>query len=290
MAKVSIGISYYNAETFLADAIRSVVNQTYSDIELLLVDDGSTDNSAAIARSFETKAHSLSNITVICVSDGRNLGLGDRLNQMVNMATGEYFARMDADDIMHCDRIARQVAFLEENSKVDLVGTAAYSIDSANHVTGMFCHSQSPTGVMNVVRHDCFIHPTVFGRTSWFRANPYDKDKTRIEDYDLWMRTISHSCFVNLPEPLIFYRMQGVPLLRRYLDSMSGERAVMRQHRQEIPHYYRWYFMTWIKSIAYTLAHFLRQTDLLSSRSRTVPLEHAEQNRAEVELQKSINH
>ncbi|MGL5269675.1 MAG: glycosyltransferase family 2 protein, partial [Selenomonadaceae bacterium] len=116
--KVSIGLPFYNDEKTLRYTIQSILLQSYTDWELILLDDGSTDGSLAIAKSIKDKR-------VRVVSDNENKGLAVRLNEIANLANGQYLARMDADDLMHPDRIKEQVLFLEENPEIDVVGTNA---------------------------------------------------------------------------------------------------------------------------------------------------------------------
>ena len=99
---VTIGIPFYNASQFLEYAIKSVINQTYTNWELILVDDGSTDDSLSIARSFNDQR-------IKILSDGVNKGLVSRLNEIILNSRGSYIARMDADDIMHFERIEKQI-------------------------------------------------------------------------------------------------------------------------------------------------------------------------------------
>ena len=115
--RVTIGIPFYNAKHTLADAIRSVFAQTFQDWELILADDGSTDGSAEIARMVDDPR-----VTVI--SDGMNRGLPYRLNKITELARADYIARMDADDLMHPERLTLQVQYLDANPAVDVVSTA----------------------------------------------------------------------------------------------------------------------------------------------------------------------
>ena len=126
---ISIGIPFYNAEKYLEDAIFSVLAQTYEFWELILIDDGSSDNSLVIANMYAKKD---SRIRVI--SDGMNKKLPYRLNQLIQESTGDFIARMDADDIMHPERLEKQLRFLETNKRYDLVSTGLVSIDNDNIV------------------------------------------------------------------------------------------------------------------------------------------------------------
>ena len=108
---VSIGLPVYNAEKFLRDAIVSILNQSYVHFELIIMDDGSTDKSIDIVNSFNDKR-------IVVYRDGVNKGLPARLNEISTLAKGRYLARMDADDIMHPERIEKQLKILEKTQKI----------------------------------------------------------------------------------------------------------------------------------------------------------------------------
>lgn len=199
---VTIAIPIYNAERFLIDAVQSCINQTYRNWELLLMCDGSTDNSVAIANAMAAKDNRIQ-----VLDDGENKGLIYRLNQSINIARGEFYARMDADDIMYTTRIAEQVDFLESHSEIDLVGSSIMTIDDKNNIIG--------SGYYNGVVHS-FVHPSVMGRTKWFKENLYALWPTRAEDKELWLRTSSISNFYAIGKPLLFYREFGVPTFQKY--------------------------------------------------------------------------
>lgn len=196
--EVSIGIPFYNSENFLKKTILSVLNQTYSNFELILSDDGSSDHSLEIAKSFSD-----SRITVI--SDGKNKGIAYRLNEQLWLAKGKYFARMDADDLMFPVRIEKQVLFLESHPEIDIVGSQAIVIDDQNKILGLR-DSTVPSSINDVLRNPVFIHPTVTGRVEWFRKFGYSNALKGVEDLDLWIRSFSNSKFHKLNEPLLFYR------------------------------------------------------------------------------------
>ncbi len=207
---VSIGIPFYNAEKYLKEAIQSVINQSYSNWELILLDDGSTDNSLEIAHSFIDKR-------IKVISDGQNKKLVRRLNELVRLSSGDLYARMDADDIMHFDRIKTQVDFLLNNTDVDVVGSSYYSIDIENNINGVKNMPPKLSTVKDVLKYGCFAHPTVMGRITWFKENLYDEKWTKMmEDFELWIRTVQKSNFRNINKPLLYYRNVGVPTIRKY--------------------------------------------------------------------------
>jgi len=195
---VTVGIPFYNAEATLADAIRSVFAQTFTDWELLLIDDGSTDRSLAIAQSIDDPR-------VKVVSDGRNLGLSARLNQIAQLARGEFIARMDADDLSHPHRLEKQVNFLKEHQEVDVVGTGMFILDENGRPVGKRLPKMN-LNVQTVLRRGCFMHPTIMGKIDWFRSNPYDSAYDGCEDRELWVRSFASSHFAHIPECLYLYR------------------------------------------------------------------------------------
>lgn len=215
---VTIAIPVYNAEKYIKYAIKSTLNQSYKNIELILINDGSTDKSLSIINSFKDRS------CVRIVNDGINRGLIFRLNQSIELAQGELYARMDADDIMHPSRIEKQVAALLAEPSVDVIGTGLYSIDTNNKVRGVRYPKKFPS--KNFIAHKCFAHPTVMGRIEWFRNNNYSMSALRQEDKELWARTVNSSVFRNITEPLLYYREVGIPvypkLLRGYKNKIRS--------------------------------------------------------------------
>ena len=130
---VTIGMPFYNSGNYLRYSIISVINQTYQNWELLVINDGSTDNYREVIDSFHDEK-------IKIIDDGKNLGLPARLNQLTHLAKGYYYARMDADDIMRLDRITKQVDYMLKNPEIDVVGTMAYGIDGDNNMVGLSRH------------------------------------------------------------------------------------------------------------------------------------------------------
>lgn len=207
---ITVGLPFYNDRRHLAQAIRSVLRQTEQNWELLLVSDGSNDGSLEIARSFQDPR--------IRVLDHRdNRGLTCRLNEIAGAARGEYLFRMDADDVMHPERLAKQGALLRRSPANTVVGTAAIEMDEAGHLTRIIRSRGASGGGYSARR--AFIHPTVAARTVWFRENPYADAPVyrRTQDAELWIRTAGESKFVLMDEPLLFYRRPGRMSFDKYL-------------------------------------------------------------------------
>ena len=247
---ITIAIPIYNAEKHLKESIQSVLNQTYSNFELLLMNDGSSDNSMDIIRSFND-----SRITII--DDKTNRGLIYRLNQSIEMARGEYYARMDADDIMLPSRIESQLLYMQKHPTVDVVGSSIITIDDDNNIVGSGYYNGSV---------EVFVHPTVMAKTSWFKQNKYSDWAHRAEDTELWLRTSKSSCFWSLEEPLLFYREFGVPTKKKYIESMKTLLHLYSRYKQ-YGKSFMWFskntILTYVKIFLYICFDFIGCTDYL---------------------------
>jgi len=259
---VTIGIPFFNADRYIDYAIKSVINQSYNNWELILTDDGSIDGSVTIAKKY------LYDHRIRLITDGENKGLSFRLNQQIALANGKYFARMDADDIMHPERIQRQVEYLEANLNIDVIGSSAYSIDNNNNVCGLIKTNAFPNTIYDVFNHKCFIHPSVMARLHWYKNNLYDLRETRVEDIGLWSRTIMKSSFANLSTPLLFYRNVGLPTLKKYLQSMKELRKLYYNIFPKFLSMLKWKLIlkTHLKSFVYTMFCIIKKENVLIKR------------------------
>jgi glycosyltransferase involved in cell wall biosynthesis len=214
-----------DAERTLAAALASVVAQTFRRWELILVDDGSTDGSVAVARGFADPRIALH-------VDGAQRGLAARLNQAIDLARGKYLARMDADDVCYPERFERQVAFLEAHGEVDLLGTGAM----------VFAGDGAPVGLFPLrTRHEeiCarpwagfyLAHPTWMGRVEWFRRHRYDSSVTKAQDQDLLLRAWDSSRLAALSEPLLGYRQESLSISKILAGRYFFARALARKAR-----------------------------------------------------------
>lgn len=197
---VSILMPFYNAGDAFAPALRSIVNQTYKNWELLLCDDGSKDNSLETARA-------LADPRVVIWSDGKNKGLAARLNDCIDSARGRLMARMDADDISYPERIERQVRFLSAHPQVDLVGCRMLICGEDGSPIGKRRVPETHEGIIAMPALGFgTAHPTWMARAEWYRKHRYDTTALRFEDVELLYRSHRTSQFANLPEVLYGYR------------------------------------------------------------------------------------
>lgn len=219
---VTVGISFYNAEKYLADAIKSILAQTYPHWELILVDDGSTDKSLLIAQSF---AKNDTRIRVL--SDGKNRKLAARLNQIIDESSYDYIARMDADDLIAVDRLEKQVKFLEKNKKNDLVSTGILSIKNDLSLVGYRGSKSNRTPGLDdaVLGRTGIIHASILARKSWYIRNRYNEDLKIAQDYALWLNAyLNNDLKVGfIEDPLYFYREEQNIKLDKLLTAYSTQ-------------------------------------------------------------------
>ncbi|MBL0356222.1 MAG: glycosyltransferase family 2 protein [Chitinophagaceae bacterium] len=222
---LTIGLPFYNNQKTLANAIRSVLVQSYKNWELILIDDGSTDRSFDIANEFAKTDHRIK-----LISDGVNRGLVYRLNQIIDLAIGEYIARMDSDDMMMPNKLEKQMEALEKNNSIDVIDTAVYTIDENDEPTGMRgIDDLSTWDKRKAFKNVLLFHPTVVAKTALYKKNKYDKDFIRSEDFELWCRTFDNTVFARVYEPLFLYR-EGKVNIKAYTTSNRSHRMLLRKH------------------------------------------------------------
>jgi glycosyltransferase involved in cell wall biosynthesis len=209
--RVSVLLPCRNGSRTLEPALRSMLAQTFTDFELLLLDDGSTDQSMAIASVFHDPR-------IRIFSDGTYRGLPWRLNQGASCARGQYIARMDADDVSFPSRLEMQVAYLDRNPQIDLVGCRAVVFRDSGDVVGLLPFAPDHASLCaRPWRNIPLPHPTWLGRRQWFRTHAYRLPEVRFaEDQELLLRASPSSRYGCLGDVLLGYR-QGPFRLRRTL-------------------------------------------------------------------------
>lgn len=220
---ISIGMPVFNCQNSLALAIRSILNQTYTNWELLVVDDGSSDRSVEVARSFVDPRISV-------LADGVHKGIALRLREAVEISRGKYFARMDADDISYPQRLQRQISYLERHLEVDLLGCSMMVFKSDGSALGIRLAPGSHESICRRPWAGFHIgHPTWMGRIEWFRAHEYDAKAIGAEDQVLLLRNFSTSRFAGLPDILCGYREDRLVLRKMLRSRYTFAIAVFRE-------------------------------------------------------------
>jgi len=197
--KVTVLMPVYNGGKYLKEAIDSILNQTFIDFEFLIINDGSTDNSTEIVKSYDDKR-------INFVENEFNMGLASTLNKGLDIAKGEYIVRMDQDDISLPKRIEKQVEFMDKNPKIGICGSWAKFFGEMNFVAK---YSRTNREIITNSFYSCpMAHPTViFRRESFNKYNlKYNPDFKTAEDYELWTRASRHIKFANIQKVLLNYR------------------------------------------------------------------------------------
>jgi len=241
MPKVSVVMSVYNGERFLREAIDSILAQTFTDWEFIVVDDGSTDATPAILRSYGDR---------LCVHTQSNKGLTRALNIGLSLARGEYIARMDADDIAEPERLEMQVAYLDDHPQVGLVGTAYYEIDEQGNILRMVTMPLEDAEIRRALaKFNPFMHASVMFRRSLIEMwGPYTERELfwAFQDYEMWVRLAQHCQVANLPQPLMRRRLQGRNLSIQYENNRLHCNVIIRAraiHAFNLPVWYWWYVL-----------------------------------------------
>jgi glycosyltransferase involved in cell wall biosynthesis len=202
--KVTVLMPVYNGEKYLREAIDSILNQTFTDFEFLIIDDGSTDNTAALIKSYEDTRISF-------IQNNSNKGLVYSLNRGLDFAKGEYIARIDCDDIADPERINKQTFYLETHPKIGIIGSCylAFNTQSKNLRFGHLPNTDYKIRWTSLLNNP-FAHPTIMLRKDTLRKHnlKYDKNFPFTEDYDLWTRLLKFTKGVNLSQTLILYRIR----------------------------------------------------------------------------------
>ena len=217
--RVTVLMAIYNGERYLHQAIGSILHQSFTNFEFLIIDDGSTDCSAEIIRSYkDSRIRLFHNIN--------NLGLVPSLNRGLDLARGEFIARMDADDISHPERLSEQLAFLDNHPHIGLVGTNFILINSE----GITTSGPILPGFLSDIEiqwkllwENPIAHPSVMFRSSIAQlCGGYPSDYAYAEDYALWLQMGIETKMAVLAQPLLFLRKHEGNVTILHLEEHIG--------------------------------------------------------------------
>lgn len=226
--KVSVIMAVYNAESYLQEAIDSVLEQSYADFEFIIINDGSTDKCSRILHTYDDER--------IRLVERENRGLATSLNEAIGISRGRYIARMDHDDICLPERLERQLDYMEKNPEVGILGAQAYLIDEAGNRIGATCHPVSEKAIRRCLEFVCpMTHPTYFVRKEVYRQVDGYRN-IRIEDYDFLLRALENGVVIrNLQDKLLLYRTVSSGMsLSNLQRTISLWTLVRKAHRLRI--------------------------------------------------------
>ena len=220
--KISVIMPVYNCELYINEAITSILNQTFTNFELIIIDDCSTDQTVAIIKSkFDDR---------ICLIEKKeNSGLINSLNLGIAKAKGEYIARMDGDDICLPERFAKQIYFLENNPTIVMCGTAIKFVGSSSgNLFYPQTHEEIKINLFSFL--PVFAHPTIMGRKDFFNKNHYDLNYEHAEDYELWTRLVTVGETANLNEVLLKYRVHPnqVSVTKKNIQDLNSYKSRLK--------------------------------------------------------------
>ena len=219
---VTVGLPVVSDVKLAEHAVRSVFSQTEQDWELIIVCDGA-------ASDVVVRMRQISDPRVKLRVHETNRGLAHRLNEIALLARGPYLARMDADDIMHPRRLAVQLARIQGDKTIDVLGTGSFLISNKNEVCGDYLEPKIPVSLAGYLVSGVFSHPTVMMRTEWARANKYDAVCIRTEDKELWLRTAAQSHFEKLNDQLLYCRVPVLLSVPKQALTAKWDRKLLRE-------------------------------------------------------------
>lgn len=223
MPTVSVIMPVYNGEQYLAESINSLLDQTFIDWELIIVDDGSTDQTSQIVRSFSQK-----DSRIRLVNHANNLGLVASLNDALLATAGKLIARQDADDLSTPDRLEKMVHFFQENPETGLVGSNGYYLDEGGKVVGdsdfPLDHEEIRKAILT--GKSPFFHGSwMFRRECIEKVGLYNSLLFSGEDKDYWLRVGEQYNTGNLPDKLYYYRVHA----NAFTSQFNYPRKMMRE-------------------------------------------------------------
>jgi len=207
MPKITVLMPVYNCELYIKEAIDSILNQTFTDFEFLIIDDASTDQTVALIKTY-------TDARIILIVKPINTGLTNSLNQGLKLAKGDFIARMDGDDISLPERFERQIIFLETNPDIVLCGTWFSKIESDVVIKVPENHIDIKLALL---KGNCICHPSVMMRKQVLDklSEAYDVSKEPAEDFDLWVRLVAIGKLHNLQEVLLKYRVHNAQVSQK---------------------------------------------------------------------------
>ena len=243
-SKISIVIPTYNQAEYLQEAIESVFSQTYKNTEIIIIDDGSTDNTLKVVNSF--------NDNKIIFIQQRNKGASSARNTGIKEANGEYIAFLDSDDLWLKDKLRKQIDFMRENQKVGLLGTGCFQVIDTNKMIykKIFPHKNEILQ-KDLIKYNPFIQSSVMVRKNVFNdIGLYDEKFKESEDYDLWLRIAQKYKIANLKQALVTKKYSKAGLSKNkdskqlYFALKARKNAISR--KQYPKSYYIYILKSWI--------------------------------------------
>jgi glycosyltransferase involved in cell wall biosynthesis len=255
---ISIILPTYNGGKYIKRAIESVISQSILTWELLVIDDGSTDDTEKIVREYKNKEE-----RIIYIKNEVNLGIQKSLNKGLREAKGEYIARIDDDDEwVDKNKLKNQIEFLRNNKNCILVGTGVIIVNEKGKELFRYLLPESNEEIRNnILGKNCFVHSSVlFRKDNALRLKGYSETREvrHIEDYDLWLKLGTVGEFANLPIYSVkFTQREGSISFVNKIEQFKKNIYLIREFKNKYPNYYRYLFMGYLRLFFYRIYNFL---------------------------------
>lgn len=205
--RISVIITTFNREGFISEAIGSVLNQSYTDWEMIIVDDASTDNTESVVKKYLEK-----DARIKYIKNPKNIGIAETRNIGIEMSRGSYIAPLDSDDVwLDKDKLKKQAEFLDKNLDYCLLGGGIINIDNQSRQIKKVLFPVYDSLIRNIIlQYNPFCHSSVLYRKSIaIKLGGYSKEYSICTDYDFWLRMGTKQKFTNIPQVLAGYRVHG---------------------------------------------------------------------------------
>ena len=221
--KISILMSVYNGEAFLRKAVESMLAQTFTDFEFIIINDGSADKTQEIIESYNDPR-------IVYISHD-NIGLTLSLNKGINLSRGQYIARMDSDDISHPERLEQQVDWLDSHTDYCAVASKVSCIDVNGNQTDDWSSDQATTTSEEIrkklPRINCIVHPSIMFRSEVIKKYLYNPLQRHSQDYDLYLRLYSDGLKIGkINDNLLNLRLHSRSITHTTVISSAGLRDI----------------------------------------------------------------
>lgn len=213
---VSVIMPVYNSADYVKNAIDSILQQTFSNFEFIIIDDASTDNTMSILKSYD-------DIRIFIIKNSMNLGVATSLNRAIERARGKYIIRMDSDDVAMKKRLEVQWMFMKKNPHVDICGSWVQTFGEFSSVLKYPLKHEEIK--VSLLFRNPLAHPSVCFRREVFSIKKmrYDPNYSKTEDYELWIRVIQDCLIENIPQVLLYYRIHKVQVSKVYAQQQQRQ-------------------------------------------------------------------
>lgn len=267
---ISIILPTYNGGKYIRRAIDSIISQSFNSWELLVINDGSSDDTENIIKEYIKI-----NPRIIYIKNEVNLGIQKTLNKGLREAKGEYIARIDDDDEwIDKDKLKKQVLFLDDNFDYVLVGTGVVVIDENNNELFRYLLPEKNEDIRNkILGKNCFVHSSVmFKKDIVLKVGGYDESQNtrHVEDYDLWLKIGTLGKFANLPVYAVsFTQREGSISSKNKIEQFKKDITLIKSFKIKYPHYFSSLVRSYIRLIVYG---FILKTPIKFSLNKVIKI------------------